>query len=224
MADRARSKGLPLVPLPAGLQPRAALGYSLTALLTVAERLRLLSIPAQDYEEAATVLEAQASEFEDPGDPDNRAFQLAKALKGRFPVIYASEHLEGANLRWRNQMHENGKTFAVGNLFPEMNHNEIMGWARSTPELGQLGVIVLRDRDDHRLVQRRMQITRELLQPAAAFWTEIESQGTSPLARLLSLLYVSDWVSLYLAILHGVDPSPVDLISRLKAELVEPAM
>lgn len=222
MASRADEAGVPLISLPAGLQPRAALGHSLTALCTVAERLGLLTASDEDWQETRSVLDAQKAAYENPEDPDNEAMKMAIALRERLPVIYSSERLEGANLRWRNQMHENSKTFAVGNLFPEMNHNEIMGWARHAPELRRLGVILLRDREDHARVQRRMEITRDLLKDAAGYWTEVQSQGTSRLARLMSLLYVSDWVSLYLAILHEVDPSPVGLISQLKAALATP--
>ena len=218
---RAIGKDLPILRMPAGLQPRAALGYSLTALLTVSERLGVLLVGRRDWEEAFAVVEAQAAAFKNPSDSDNPAWALAKRLHGLFPVIYSSQQLEGANLRWRNQMHENGKTLAVGNLFPEMNHNEIMGWARGAEELRQLGVVVLRDREDHERTQRRMDVTRDLLQERAGCWEEIHSTGSSRLARLLSLLYMSDWVSLYLAIMHGVDPSPVGLISQLKAALAQ---
>ena len=220
LQTRAAAEGLPCLIMPDGLQPRAALGYSLTALLTVAERMGLLASDDAAWAETQTLLEAQAATLADPEVPQNQALELAKALHGRLPVVYSSVGLlEGVNLRWRNQMHENSKTHAVGNVFPELNHNEIMGWERQTDWLKGVGVIVLRDQADHPRVQRRMDVTRDLLAQHAGFWTEVHSQGTSKLARLLSLIYLGDWVSLYLAVLQQVDPTPIGLISQLKEAL-----
>ena len=221
MAQKAHDHGIDTVALPAGLQPRAALPYSLSALLTVCERLNLVIFTDQEWQEAAEVTQEQAARLKDPSAPDNPAMAMARTLKDRFPVIYSSEQLEPANVRWRNQIHENAKTLAVGNLLPEMNHNEIMGWARFGRELGQLAVVALRDKEDHPRTQRRLEVTRSLLQPHAACWHEVRSEGRGRLARFLSLMYMSDWVSLYLAILNKVDPSPVGLITRLKAALAE---
>ncbi len=219
---RAEAEGWPFVPMTGGLQPRAALGYSLTALLTVAEHIGLLRPDAAAWAETQALLEEQVAALADPEAPQNRALDLAAALNGRLPVVYSSGGLlEAVNLRWRNQMHENSKTHAVGNVFPELNHNEIMGWARRTDRLKGIGVIVLRDRDDHPRVQRRMDVTRDLLTDLAGFWTEVHSRGTSKLARLMSLIYLGDWVSLYLAILHKVDPTPIGLINQLKEALAD---
>ncbi len=221
LAERARAKDVPCIELPAGIQPRAALPYSLSALLTVTESLRLTAIKSQDWDEAITVTAKQAKVMSDLSDLENPAIKLASVLYGCFPVIYSSEQLAPANTRWRNQIQENSKSLAFGNLLPEMNHNEIMGWARSQPELKQLAVVALRDREDHERTKRRLDVTRSLLEPDAHKWTEVWSEGESRLARLLSIMYVSDWVSLYLAILNETDPSPVGLISRLKAALSE---
>ncbi len=221
LLDRAKAQGVPTIGLLAGLQPRAALSYSAAALLTACEALGVLRMAQEDWVEAVTVLESQRSALEDPAYVENRAVQLAMKLQPLFPVIYSSEQLEVANLRWRNQLHENAKTFAVGNLLPEMNHNEIMGWARAGAELGQLGVIMLRDLEDHPRTQRRMDVTAALLKGRAGHWESVQSLGRSRLARLLSLMYTSDWVSLYLAIAHCTDPSPVGLISTLKQRIAE---
>ena len=219
---RAAAAGLPCVLMPGGLQPRAALGYSLTALLTVAEQMGLLAPNDDAWAETQTILEAQAAALADPEASPNQALDIATALQGRLPVVYSSEGLfEGVNLRWRNQMHENSKTHAVGNVFPELNHNEIMGWARRTGLHKGVCVIVLRDQADHPRVQRRMDVTRDLLAEHTGFWAEVQSQGTSKLARLLSLIYLGDWVSLYLAILQHVDPTPIGLISQLKDALAQ---
>ncbi len=222
MKARAEAEGWPLVPMTGGMPPRAALGYSLTALLTVAEHIGLLKPDVVAWAETQALLEEQTVALADPEAPQNQAMHLAAALNGRLLVVYSSEGLvEAVNLRWRNQMHENSKTLSLGNVFPEMNHNEIMGWARRTDLHRGVGVIVLRDRDDHPRVQRRMDITRDLLAEHAGFWMEVHSRGASKLARIMSLIYLGDWVSLYLAVLHQVDPTPISLISQLKEALAD---
>ena len=221
LANRAQEAGLNLVRLPKGIQPRAALPYSLAGLLTVCESLGVTRIPESDWDEAVAVTEEQREEYADYNSSTNRALHLAHVLHGQIPVIYSSEQIECINLRWRNQIHENAKTFAVGNVLPEMNHNEIMGWDRRGAELAQLAVIELRDAEDHARTQKRLAITRKILQPHAHSWHTISSVGSSRLARLLSLLYLSDWVSLYLAILNEVDPSPVGMIEDLKQALAK---
>ena len=221
LAAKAEEQNVPLVSLPAGIQPRAALPHSLSALLTVTEPLRLTAVEPEHWAEAVSITGRQSEILANIADPENPAITLAGALHGHFPVIYSSEQCAAANTRWRNQIHENAKSLAVGNLLPEMNHNEVMGWARFQPELKQLAVVVLRDMEDHARTQRRMDVTRSLLEPHAQSWHEVWSEGSSRLARMLSVMYVSDWVSLYLAIMNNMDPSPVGLISRLKAALVE---
>ncbi len=218
---RAELADASLVTLVPGLQPRAALGYSAAALVTACEALGLVSIADSDWAEAVFVLRSLRAAWEDPSGESNAALRLARRLIPLFPVIYSSEQLEVANLRWRNQMHENAKTLAVGNLLPEMNHNEIMGWARLGAELKRLGVVVLRDAADHPRTRRRLDVTASLLKGQAGHWEEVVSTGSSRLARLLSLMYRSDWVSLYLAVFHKTDPSPVGLISMLKQQLAE---
>ena len=220
LLEQAQAEGLPFVQMPGGLQPRAALGYSLTALLTLAERMNLLAFDAESWGETQALLDQQAAALADPETPGNRALELAERLNGRLPFIYSSEGLlEGVNLRWRNQIQENSKTFAAGNVFPEMNHNEIMGWEHRAAWHEHLGVVVLRDRGDHARVQRRMDVTRDLLADRAGFWAEVHSLGNSKLARVMSLVALGDWMSLYLSILHQIDPTPIPLIGLLKQAL-----
>ncbi|MFQ5570165.1 MAG: bifunctional phosphoglucose/phosphomannose isomerase [Rhodothermales bacterium] len=219
--DRARRNGLPYILLPGGMQPRAAIGYSFTAMLAVAERIRLLDLGDESWNETQELLEEQSERLAYPGS-DNHALELARMLKDRLPFIYSSEGLlEAVNMRWRTQIHENSKALAVGNFFPELNHNEIMGWERQTALFEHVGVVVLRDREDHPRVQQRIDATHRLLAERAGAWKEVWSRRTSKLARMMSLVYLGDWVSLYLAVLHGVDPTPIRLISLLKETLQE---
>ncbi len=218
--DRAQREGLPFIQMPGGLQPRAALGYSLTALLVLAERIGLLDPGEAAWQEAEALLEERAAALANPAG--NPALDLATALRDRLPWIYSGEGLmEPVNLRWRTQLQENSKTLAAGNVFPELNHNEIMGWQQPSDLHKRLAVVVLRDRGDHPRVQRRIATTRALLEARAGCWIEVESRGTHPLARLLSLVHLGDWVSFYLAVVRGVEPTPIPLIDLLKERLAE---
>lgn len=218
--ERARSQQLPNLTVPGGLQPRAALGYSLTTLLTLAERIGLLDLGQESWDETAKLLKDKAAIYSK--EDENPALELAQALYGKLPFIYSGEGLlEAVNVRWRNQIHENAKTLAAGNVWPELNHNEIMGWAHSPGLLEQVAVVVLRDGGEHPRVSRRIEVTRGLLADRAGLWEEVHSEGRSALARVLSLVHFGDWVSYYLALINGVDPTPVGLIQQLKDTLAE---
>jgi len=218
--ERAQVQHLPHLTVPGGLQPRAALGYSLTTSLTLAERIGLLDLGQASWDETQTLLEEKAAAL---GQLEgNEAQDLAQDLHGKLPFIYSSEGLlEAVNVRWRNQIQENAKTLATGNVWPELNHNEIMGWEHDTGLLEHIAVVVLRDAGEHPQVGRRIQVTQGLLAERAALWQDVDSQGESKLARVMSLVHHGDWVSFYLAILNGVDPTPVGLIQQLKKTLAK---
>ena len=119
----------------------------------------------------------------------------------------------------RKPITENAKTLAFGHVFPELNHNEIVGWEVLKDLMKQIHVVMLRDKEDYRRIKFRMDISKGIIGPLAVGITEINSEGTSLLARTFSLLYLADWLSFYLAMLNGVDPSPVKKIDFLKSEL-----
>lgn len=207
----------PCIVMPQGYQPRAALGYSLGALLRLAERLGLVDLE-QEWVEVDEVLPQLTERY--AGESENEALGLAEDLYGRIPLIYSSEgFLEAVNLRWRGQMEENAKTLSFGNFLPEQNHNEIMGWEREHPIHEMLAIVVLRDADDHPRVKRRFEVMQKLLEERGAVWREVRSQGTQRLTRMVSLLHLGDWVSYYLALKNEVNPTPVKLISELKETL-----
>ena len=218
---RAEQDGLPHVVIPGGLQPRAALGYSLGALLRMANKLGLCAVTDTEYSEALEVADACATDYAQLDG--NVALELAHALEGTIPVVYTGPGLmQAVGVRWMNQIHENAKQLAFGNVFAELNHNEVMGWESAPDDLrGRLHVIVLRDAADHQQIKRRMDVTRDLLAGDAAGWTEIESRGEGKLARMLSTIQYGDFVSYYLAMLVGVDPTPVETIQQLKRTLAE---
>ena len=137
-------------------------------------------------------------------------------------MIYgASRNVGVVVTRWRGQLAENSKHLSSTHLFPEMNHNEIVGWESPAKLLKDFLVIFLKDKDDHPRVQLRMDITKSIIKKAKVATLDVESKGKSLLARLYSLIYIGDWASLYLAILNNVDPTPVDRVMYLKKKLAE---
>ena len=218
----AKAKRRPMIVVPGGLPPRAALGYSFFPLLMTFMKLKLVSNKNREISETIKLLTQKAEEYGNPDPQTNRAFQLAEQLHGRLGVVYSStDRFDAVNTRWRGQFAENGKSLAFGHVFPEMNHNELVGWKVLKDQMREMQVFILRDKDDHKRIQLRMEITKGILDDYTSHVTEVWSEGTSPLARMFSLVYLGDWVSYYLAILNKEDPTPVQVIDRLKTELRE---
>ena len=219
----ADEKGLPALVIPGGIPPRAALGYSLSALLAALSKMGVVAVSEEAWTEAFGLLEEKIALYANP-DSDHEALDIARRLENCLPFIYsATGMLETVNVRWRGQIQENSKMLAAGNVYPELNHNEIMGWESSNISdiHKRIGVVVLRDKDDHERIQHRMKVTKELLEEKAGYWVEVHSTGEHPLTRMLSLICLGDWVSLYLAYIREVDPTPIGLINRLKEELAK---
>lgn len=218
---RARDRRHPAVIVPAGLPPRAALAYLFVPMLAVLSRAGVVRSYDAELREAVTVAKETVGRL-GPGGRDPSARRLAEALAGRIPVIYSSSpFLEPAAERWKTQFNENAKTFAVWNTFPELNHNETVGWGLDEELARAIHVIILRDRRESERAAQRVTITKELAFHKAAGLDEIHSEGDGKLARLLSVILYGDLVSWHLALRRGVDPTPVEVIDRLKKRLAE---
>ena len=217
IASVADEKGLPLITLPSGYQPRAAIGYLSIPLAGCLEGMGLVGNLEEDVQEAAAVLDDLAETYAAAASFDsNPAKQIATTLHGNIPVIYGAELTAVAARRWKSQINENAKTLAFHNEFPELNHNEIVGWEHPADLLQRFRPIYLEDRETQFQNVRRMEITTESL-PGEAI--RHATSGASRLARVLSACYLGDWVSLYMAVLRGIDPSPVERIEKLKKRL-----
>ncbi len=217
LAARHRS---PLITIPGGSPPRAALGYSFFPLLIALSRMGFIPDRQREIRETIALLEEKSTLYATPDPAANPALQLAELLQGRITVLYSStEHMDAVNTRWRGQIAENAKALCFGHVLPEMNHNELVGWNTLHHQMQEMQVVFLRDRGDHQRVQIRMDLSRQILREYTPHLTEVWSEGKSLLARMFSLLYLGDWTSLYLAILHRVDPTPVRVIDHLKREL-----
>lgn len=212
----------PLISIPPGLPPRAALGYSFFPLLIALGRIGFVPERRRDIRETLAVLDRLARTYSNPDPEANAALQLAGRLRGRVGVIYSSaERFDAVNTRWRGQLAENGKSLAFGHVLPEMNHNELVGWKALTLPMSEMQVIFLRDRGDHPRIALRMELTRGVIARYTDHVEDVWSEGESPLARIFSLVVMGDWVSYYLAILNKQNPTPVKAIEYLKGELAK---
>ncbi len=223
--EAAQQAGYPLFTLPGGYPPRSALVWLTVPLLQTLHNMGWIEDPQPGIEETQTLL-AKLSEIYGPGNEDARNVPLAvaRAVLHRVPVVYCSSGLlEAAGLRWRGQFSENAEILAYGNFFPEMNHNELVGWGQQAELDRAFQVIYLRDREDHPRVKLRMDVLREVIEQTSNPIVEIWSEGESPLARLFSLIFIGDLASVYAAALLGVDPTPVKKIDYLKATLARTA-
>jgi len=216
-------EGVPVIPVVPGLQPRAAILRMLIPLVVVLDRMQVLPPMASDLEEArATVASAVASLGPDVEESANPAKQLARSLQASIPLVWGAELTAPVAARWKGQFNENAKVPSYSSTLPELDHNEIVGFAGMPAELAGLAqLILLRDERQHRQVQRRFDLTRELVEQNVHRVLSVTAEGQSALARMLDLVMLGDYVSLYLALLRAVDPGPVEVIERLKARLAE---
>lgn len=211
----AASRGLARVAVPGGLQPRMALGYLLFAGLAALRAAGIAVAPPGDVDEAIEVVEDLARALH-PGRPaaDNEAKQLALALGDRLPAIYGGPLTGPAAYRWKTDLAENAKMLALAGELPEMNHNEVE--ALRGPGAGGLHVVLLRDAGEPAQIAARFAALRAVVGDGAVRTTEVWSRGRGGLARLLSLVCLGAWASVYTAILRGVDPWPVPVLEALK--------
>jgi glucose/mannose-6-phosphate isomerase len=225
LAERAQKSGWPLHRLPGGMPPRAALFHAWVPLTALLASLGWTADPAPGWREAVAVLRQRRRELGAAAvEATNPAKQLARALAGRPLFIYTGAGpLAAVAVRWRQQLNENAKVFAHSAVVPEHNHNEIVGWQVASPNTRAIAVLVLRDGEDSAEATARLDLAAEYAARQGAAVHEIRSQGESRLARLASLVQFGDFLSLYLALLGGADPSDIASIDEFKRRLAERA-
>jgi glucose/mannose-6-phosphate isomerase len=218
LAAAARAESVPVIPLPGGFQPRAAVGYSLVIALEVAALCGAGDRLHAEIDVAAAHAEALVAQWGPDGPDDSLPKQLARGLHGTVPQIAGAGLTSPIAYRWKTQINENAKTPCFAGQLPELDHNEIAGWAGAT-ELGRFSAVFLDDSDLHPRTRQRIELTRGLIQGDAAATFRIETIGETRTDRLASLILLGDLVSVYLAVLRGVDPTPVVMLDRLKGAL-----
>lgn len=221
LKEIAESSGYPLYLIPSGYQPRAALPYLLVPLLKSLEEIGIISGIKDGVDESATLLRKLTEEY-GIAKPlrSNLVKQLAKKLLWKIPIIFGTSTTQAAGLRLKTQFSENSKVTALFNVFPELNHNEIVNLSVLKRGEHNFSALFLRDERDSERIKKRIEITKSLIGSQLGGVNEIWSNGKSSLARILSLIYFGDFLSVYLAILRGIDPTPVQVITRLKKELM----
>ena len=217
MLELAKEYNLFWIQIPGGSKsPRANLGYLMVSLLSALYHTNLIG--------AAFIKETEnAIEYLDRGEKaiQSEAELIAKKLRGKLPIIYCDERLKAMATRFQNQLNENAKQLAHVNTFPEMNHNEIVGWRFPEAILQQAQVIYLYSDHDHERVEKRMEICREIFEKRSNPIIDIVAEGASLLEQYYYLIHLTDWISYYLAKENGVDPDPVEAIDFLKEELAK---
>ena len=215
LAEAARKDGVPVIGLPAGLQPRAAVGYSFAVAAEVAAACGVAPSIRTEIDAAAAHLESQL------GALTERAGEIAKRIEGSVPVVAGCGLTAPIAYRWKCQVNENSKWPAFSHRMPELDHNEIVGWQGGS-DAGAFSAIFLTDRDHHPRVRSRFELTAELIADGAQSVIAIETEGESRTERLLWAVMLGDLVSLCLAGMRGVDPEPVEVIESLKDRLGRP--
>ena len=221
LAEMARADGVPVIPLPGGFQPRAAVAYMIVAALEVAALCG--AGPAADLGDRRRRLAHRAAGRR---VGPRRARGLARqgrsraACTGRRPVIAGAGLTNPIAYRWKTQINENAKQPCFCDELPELDHNEIVGW-EGARELGRFSAVFLDDSDAHPRVKERMDLTERLIAGNAAASFRLETRGQTAIERVISLVLLGDLVSIYLAALRGVDPGPVKVLDELKAALAE---
>ncbi|MFA4966924.1 MAG: bifunctional phosphoglucose/phosphomannose isomerase [Candidatus Margulisiibacteriota bacterium] len=217
----AEAKKYPLVDLKKGLQPRAALPYFLVSIAMILEKGGLIKDVSSQINESASVLDQLKNSYGQAcPERQNPAKQMARRLIGKLPVIFASNSTtEAIGKRLKNQLNENSKMNALLCTFPEMNHNEMVSLSQLNKGEHNFAAVFVRDEEDHVRVNKRIEITKSMLGAKLGGAMEIPSSGKTRLARMFSQIFFSDILSVYLAIIAGIDPTPVDAITKFKKEM-----
>lgn len=200
----------PLVKIPkTNIQPRSALGYQFAAVIKVLSNSNIIENLEKDILEMAKML--------NPKKLEEQGKKLAKKIKGQIPIIYASDKYKALAQIWKINFNENSKSPAFWNYFPELNHNEMVGFEKQT---ANFHIIILRDKKlDHPRILKRMEIMAKLLKDKKIDVDFVDIIGVNVLTKVFSNYILSQWVSYYLALEYGIDPTPVKMVEELKKKL-----
>ncbi|MHA1268751.1 MAG: bifunctional phosphoglucose/phosphomannose isomerase [Candidatus Helarchaeota archaeon] len=212
---------IPFIPVPASLAPRAALGYLFTSILITLQELGLIEPIDDEMSEMIEVLKLLRDEISIRTPLENNiAKQIALKCVNNIPVIYINNSYLSVAERFKTQINENSKIPCKIDIFPELNHNEIVGWECPIEISKKFICLLLRTNDENESIKTRIELTKSvILKEKLVDVIEIFARGESKLSQIFSLILIGDYISLYLAILNKKDPSPTESIAQLKAEL-----
>jgi glucose/mannose-6-phosphate isomerase len=218
----AREWNFPLVEFQYAAQPRAALGYLFLPVLSIMSRLGFIDVSEDDLSESVEIVQRVTRQWSaDRPTGENLAKQLAQDFHGKVAVIYAAEHLAAVSRRWKTQMNENAKNWAFFEEFPELNHNTIVGYEHPSRFNDLVQLVVLTGSGYSRRIQVRVDVTQQLLDRYHVPYRRVDAPGTSSLAQMFSAIMLGDFVTYYLALLNGSDPTVIEPIDILKHALAQ---
>lgn len=199
------------IEIPGGMPPRSCIGYALVEMIKilVAKGFANASLFA-DLDKSIALLDAENNSIK------TEAQKIAEKLYTKFPVLYSLGSCEGTVVRFRQQINENSKMLCVHHTFPEMNHNELVGW---TVKNDALAVVTFHTSFDYERTKKRYEVCRPIFEKYANTVIDIKAKGVSKLEQFFYLINIGDWISCYMADLRGIDPVEVNVIDHLKAEL-----
>jgi len=209
--ELAKQNNYQFIEIPGGMPPRSCLGYSLVQLIKVAV-VNGLAKPSlfDDLDAAIQLLDSELQAIR------KESAEIAGKLVNKFPVLYSLGSCEGAVVRFRQQINENSKMLCSHHTFPEMNHNELVGW---TTKDEKIAVVTFHTSFDYARTKKRYEVCRPLFAELSSGVIDIAAKGKSKLEQFLYLINIGDWISCDIADLRGIDPVEVNVIDKLKAEL-----
>ena len=215
LIEMAESARLPFIMIPKGLQPRNAIAYLFFPLMKILEENNLIDSQATNVKNLINALKKNSRTY------DDTAKELAEKISERIPIVFSSDILYPVAYRWKSEFNENSKTLSFCNRLPELDHNEILGFLNTKALKAGLHIIILKDEYDHKRIIKRMLITKKLIKEvnAEVTFTEINIKGPDALTRIFTTIHLGDLISYYLAMIYATDPTPVEIIERLKKEM-----
>ncbi len=219
LLELAAEYNLPVALLEKGYQPRYAFWINIFTLINVMQKLNFISEQSGYIQNVMSLIKHKGQVYSMENNP---ALSFAEKLIGFIPVIYSADsYTSGLGNRFKEQINENSKLHAFHNVFPEMNHNEIIGWETFNESQFNAKVIMLNDKEYHSRIQRRFEIVKKILNGSGVEILKVQSSGNHFKVRLFDMIYFTDWISYYLAIIRGKDPSSIKNINYLKEELAK---
>ena len=223
LSERAREEKAPLWNFVHKGQPRAAVGFSFGLLLAAFSRLGLIDEPKKVTTEVVTTIAAMKKQQEalraDVPVAKNPAKRMAGQLVGRWVNVYGSGILSPVARRWKGQVNENAKAGAGFELLPEADHNALAGLVNPAEVLSRTMTLFLRSPSDHPRNRLRSDITRQGFMVEGLNTDFYDAQGESPLAHIWTAIHFGDYMSFYLAMAYGEDPTPVAALQNFKAAM-----
>jgi glucose/mannose-6-phosphate isomerase len=220
LSEKANQYGLPMITIPAGKQPRMATYGFIKAFTSILESLGL--VKAGSVDELVALSEWLKGEFSKFAPTvvtkNNPAKVLANELSGKTVIVYSGPKMWPVANKFKICINENAKNTAWSNQYPEFNHNEFIGWS-SHPVEKPFAVVEIRSNLEHERIQKRFAVTEKLLSGKRPHPLVVEPKGDTLLKQLLWTVGYADLVSIYLSLLNGLNPTPVDLVEKLKTEL-----